>query len=199
MSRKKPPPLACPHCIDSYIVIDHEEGEYRCSVCGEVVREQTIDTRSEWRTFENDSADKGRVGQAESEFTTGGMSARIQRNYALERTGNSHAAASSRSGQLAGQDRRVVDVHRLIGAICSRLQLSRVVLETAKKLSHKVEVENVLPVGRNLPARASACVFAAAKIEGQSRTLKEIFAASETSVTRKDVKFIYKVRGGGWG
>lgn len=50
-------------CCDKAVIIeDSERGDYICTACGCVVGDHLVDTSAEWRSFENDTTDKSRVG-----------------------------------------------------------------------------------------------------------------------------------------
>ncbi|CAI7488742.1 CGH_1_collapsed_G0056860.mRNA.1.CDS.1 [Saccharomyces cerevisiae] len=61
--------LTCPECkvYPPKIVERFSEGDVVCALCGLVLSDKLVDTRSEWRTFSNDDHngdDPSRVGEA---------------------------------------------------------------------------------------------------------------------------------------
>jgi transcription initiation factor TFIIB len=117
-----------------------------CGNCGLVFPMRIIDTRSEWRTFANDSSsgaghDPSRVGAAENPLLEGVVD-QLSTSIA-KRDGNTGAAqALSRvHGKVVGGhkgDRDLLQSFREIAVMTERIGLPRMVADRAKQLYKKV-------------------------------------------------------------
>lgn len=168
------------------IIEDTVQGDLVCGDCGLVFEGRIIDTRSEWRTFQNDEAndDPSRVGNAANPllddgqldtqigFRDGGSGAAKE----LNRTHSRVTANNSQKVLIAG--------YKDITAFCDRAALPKIVQDRAKQLFKKIQDESLLR-GKSPDQIIAACLYVACRQERAARTIKEIAA-----LTNVDVKHI---------
>ena len=55
--------LVCPECGSAELIRDYDAAEIVCAACGCVIQEKLMDTRPEWRAFDDEQrAKRTRVG-----------------------------------------------------------------------------------------------------------------------------------------
>ncbi|HLC45800.1 MAG TPA: TFIIB-type zinc ribbon-containing protein, partial [archaeon] len=60
--------MKCPSCKGNRLVHDYEQGEIICSSCGVVIDEKMMDSRPEWRSFNDSSGNRSR-GEAALKYS----------------------------------------------------------------------------------------------------------------------------------
>ncbi|KAJ3078270.1 transcription initiation factor IIB, partial [Quaeritorhiza haematococci] len=188
--------LICRDCKDPVpnIVEDFKAGDLVCGNCGLILGNRIIDTRSEWRTFSNSDDtgdDPSRVGAA-SDPLLGGIN-HLDSTVIGVRDGGSGAARelNKAHGKAVGAkgEKQLLHAFKEMQAMCERIGLSKVVVDSAKQLYKKVEDEKLLR-GKTQEAIMASCIYIACREQNVTRTFKEICAL--TKVSKKEIGRCYK-------
>ncbi|KAF0510177.1 Transcription initiation factor IIB [Gigaspora margarita] len=171
--------LICPICKNPQpkIIEEYANGDLVCGECGLVLCDHIIDTRSEWRTFQNDynEKDASRVGAPADPFLPGA---------ALETTISSKGKSDlTKTHFKATVDKNTLTLkHALheIEAMCTLMDLSKEVIDTTKQL-YKRTVEEKVIRGKNKITFYAACIYVACRISKVARSFKEICASTQVS------------------
>jgi len=171
----------CPEC-DGRVRADG--GERACEDCGLVVEERRIDHGAEWRTFDDDTESKSRVGAPRTTTrhdrglsTTIGykrdggdsqFSAAKQRR--LHRQRREHSRAQFDSKQERNEMYGLAEIRRLHGA----LDMPKSMWERACELFRAAQRKGLF-VGRSLDAFTAGALYAACRCAGLPRQI-EAFA-----------------------
>lgn len=136
--------IQCPACRNPNpnIVEDYAAGDMICGDCGIVVGDRIIDTRSEWRSFQNDGTggdDPSRVGGPTNPLLDGagtlGTAISSRDNY---------SGASKELSRIQGRstmkpsEKALLASFRAISAMCDRIGLPRVIADKAKQIYKQV-------------------------------------------------------------
>lgn len=185
--------IPCPDCktADANYVEDFSSGDLICQDCGLVVGDRIIDTRSEWRSFTNDEGgdDPSRVGGPSNPLLD---SDQLDTIVSKKDGGTGLARDLSRlqnRGSVKQSDRILINAFRVIGTMCDRIGLPKVICDRAKQLFKKVEDEKIMK-GRANDGIIASCIYIACRQERVPRTFKEI--SSLTLVPKKDIGRCYK-------
>ncbi len=186
--------IICQECRDPVpnIIEDFKSGDLVCGNCGLVLGNRIIDTRSEWRTFNNsedNNDDPSRVGGTTDPILGGDIDSTVISSFggALARDLNK---AHQKTLAARGEKQHLVQAFREIQAMCERIDLSRVVIDSAKQLFKKVEDEKLLK-GKTQEAIMASCIYLACREQNVTRTFKEIYAL--TKVSKKEIGRCYKI------
>lgn len=191
--------LDCSNCNTSNIVTDNTIGEMICSSCGCVILENTEDRKSEHRVF-FDRDDNTRTGPGSSPkrhdrglFTTIGIQNRDSTGKPLLlKTAVSFSRLrkwDNRSQIKNSADRSLRNALSELDKIQSKLGLSDSVIERAS-IFYRKAAERKLVKGRSVKAITAACLYAACRDLGHTRTLTEI--AQQLELGRKEVARSYR-------
>jgi transcription initiation factor TFIIB len=181
---------------------DSSRGEIYCSKCGFVVKEKTIETGPEWRSFSNEEKDeRSRTGlptsiamhdmglattiggadkDASGKSLTGSMRSTIERMRTWDRRSQVHESADRNLRQAFSELRRLSE----------RLSVSEAVTERAAYIYRKA-LERGLVRGRSITLILGASFYAACRDREIPRTLKDVAAAS--NVNKKDIARSYRL------
>ncbi len=190
----------CPEC-NGRIEHDPKRGERRCSECGIVCSEESIDPGPEWRAFDASERDeKSRVGAPTTQtLHDKGLSTTIGWQN-RDANGNPLSANKRKRMQRLRkwndryQDRDSTDRHLKqafgeIDRIACTLGLPQSVRETASVLYRRTHAEGLL-AGWTIEAMSTATVYAAARQEDIPRTLDEM--ATVAQADRKRIGRAYR-------
>ena len=180
----------CPECDGRVTTNAHETV---CDDCGLVVEDEAIDHGPEGREFEDDTADKRRTGApntvARHDRGIGSeigwdLDATARKNGGrkrrqLKRLRREHTRAKIGSKAQRNRILGLTEIRRMVGA----LGLNDPLRDQASRLFRTAQDENLLR-GRSIEAIASACVYAACRIDGHPRTFDEIAAVSKVARDR---------------
>jgi transcription initiation factor TFIIB len=179
---------SCPHCGGSKIVNDRQTGERVCATCGLVVTDIIMDTGPEYRVFNLQENDRRRTGTGYSySIYDKGLSTVIK--------GDKDASGKRldyetqlRMKRLQRQDNRtnVKETHARnlsiamaeLDRLTSELHLPRSVKENAALLDRKALLKDLIR-GRSIDAFVAASLYAACRILGIPRPLKDVSEASK--------------------
>ncbi|KTG08091.1 transcription initiation factor IIB [Haloprofundus marisrubri] len=172
----------CPECDGR---LRTNSSETVCASCGLVVAADHIDHGPEWRSFADDDTNPERTGAplTRSRHDRGlsteiGRSSRIKgrKRRRLARMRRQHNRARISSKRERNQVYAFTEIRRLTGA----LSLPDRVRDHACSLLRSAQNENLLR-GRSLEGFSSACVYAACRVAGVSRTVDEVLAVSRAT------------------
>jgi len=191
----------CPECSNSNLMRDYNIAEIVCMDCGYVIDEKIMDTRAEWRAFNDEqSAKRTRVGAPmtytihdkglsttidwKDRGSIGGKSTSTQRmeHYALRQSQRRSRVsnATERSISLALSD---------LCKLSKSLNLSKIIMETASVIYRKVKKKKFCR-GRSIRNITAAAIYLSCRRCGVTRTLEEIATAS--SLDKKDIARSYR-------
>ena len=180
----------CPECNGRVTTNAHETV---CDDCGLVIEDEAIDHGPEWREFDDDTMHKKRTGAPntvarhdrgigseigyDSDATFVVSSSRKRRQLARLRRRHSRAKAGSKAqrNRILG----LAEIRRMIGA----LGLNTSLRDQASRLFRTAQDDGLFR-GRSIEAFASACLYAACRIDGHPRTFGEIAAVSKVARDR---------------
>ncbi|KAI5449136.1 transcription initiation factor IIB [Naganishia albida] len=200
--------LMCKNCRTDppNIIEETANGDLVCGDCGLVLGDRVVDTRSEWRTFANDEGpDQSRVGVGPS----GNAQLEGIEDFGTEiafRDGHSGLAKALQKTQRSvigqGSANRRDHGFALIQEYCSKMNVSRVISDTAKQIYLRVEEVRDETGKNNLFARGSkgqdavagTCIFLACKHNQVSRSMKEM--CELCGIAKRDFAHSYKLISG---
>ena len=172
----------CPECNGS---LKQDGCETVCGNCGLVVEQDSIDRGPEWRSFEDEDGESGRVGAplTRSRHDRGlsteiGRSTRLKgrKRRQLSRLRREHRRAQVSSKRERNQVYAFTEIRRIIGS----LGLSEAIRDRACVLFESAQKENLLQ-GRSLEGFAAATVYATCRTEGVARTVEELCRAARAT------------------
>ncbi len=181
---------------------DAPRGEVFCSNCGFVVKEKTVETGPEWRSFSNEEGDdRSRGGpptsvalhdmglatmigsvnkDASGKSLTGSVKSTVERLRTWDRRSQVHESA----------DRNLRQAFSELSRFSDKLSLSEAVTEKAAYIYRKA-LERNLVRGRSITAIMVASLYGACRDREIPRTLKDLAAVS--NVKKKDIARSYRL------
>jgi transcription initiation factor TFIIB len=192
----------CPECNSTNLISDPDTGEVICGNCGLVIQESIMDKGPEWRAFtQEEKESRSRVGIPTSfSVHDKGLSTAIDKidRDALGRKIPLNARLQMwrlrkwqiRSRVHSSIDRNLAQAMTEIDRLSDKLAIPSAVKERAAVMYRKA-LDQGLVRGRSIAAIAAASLYAACRITGTPRNLKEISEAS--LVGRKDVARCYRL------
>ncbi|KAJ2664346.1 transcription initiation factor IIB [Coemansia sp. RSA 1200] len=190
--------LICKDCRSPVpnLVEDFASGDYVCGDCGLVLGDRIVDTRSEWRTFQDsDGPDQSRVGDGANPFLDGDqldtiIGAGSKGPSALAGgSGRSLQRTQARTTGPTRANQTLAEAYKEIATFCDMCDMPRSIVDAAKHLYLKAEPDYFANKGKKRNVLITACIFSACRQEGVPRTYKEI--CSLTGVSRKDVRRVF--------
>lgn len=183
------PATNCPECEGR---LRTEGGETVCGTCGLVVAEDRLDRGPEWRAFEADARERtgapltrsrhDRGLSTEIGHGSGRMTGRKRRQLARLRRHHNRAKLGSKA------DRNRVYAFIEIRRIASSLGLPDATRDRACILFERAQAEGLLR-GRSVEGFAAASLYAACRVDGLSRTMREL--ASVARASRDELQVAY--------
>lgn len=181
--------LTCPECkvYPPKIVERFSEGDCVCALCGLVLSDKLVDTRSEWRTFSNDDQngdDPSRVGEAANPLLDGtSLSTRIGQGE----TGDSRVTRDLNRAQgrnvLDKKDNEIQAIFIKITMLCDVAELPKIVKDSAKEI-YKLCYESRALKGKSIESLIAAAILLGCRRAKVARTLTEV--QSMIHVKRKE-------------
>ncbi|AAS51927.2 ADR007Cp [Eremothecium gossypii ATCC 10895] len=193
-ARRKVPNLniviSCPECkvYPPKVVERFSEGDIVCALCGLVLSDRIVDTRSEWRTFSNDDQngdDPSRVGEASNPLLDG--------NHLSTRIGQVQGSDVKLTRELnRAQSKSIVDkkdnelqaAYAKITMMCDAAELPRIVKDCAKE-AYKLCFEERALKGKSQESIMASVILVGCRRAEVGRTFKEIL--SLTNVRKKEI------------
>lgn len=192
----------CPECGSTNLINDPDTGEVICGNCGLVIQEAIIDKGPEWRAFtQEEKESRSRVGIPTSfSVHDKGLSTAIDRidRDALGRKLPLNTKLQMwrlrkwqiRSRVHSSIDRNLAQAMTEIDRLSDKLAIPSAIKEKAAVIYRKALDEGLVR-GRSIAAIAAASLYAACRLTGTPRNLREISEAS--LVSRKDVARCYRL------
>ncbi|MCK4952872.1 transcription initiation factor IIB [Candidatus Bathyarchaeota archaeon] len=194
--------VECPECSSTNLIHDYSTGEIVCSNCGLVLTEQKMDQGPEWRAFtQEEKESRSRVGIPTSySVHDKGLSTAIGR-VDRDAFGRKLPLATRlqmwrlrkwqiRSRVHSSVDRNLAQAMAELDRLSDKIHIPQALKERAAVIYRKA-LDKGLVRGRSIAAIAAASLYAACRLTGSSRTLREI---SNTSlVAKKDVARCYRL------
>jgi len=192
----------CPECGDTNLVHDYDTGETVCGSCGLVIQEQMMDKGPEWRAFTREEKEsRSRVGIPTSySVHDKGLSTAIGR---VDRDAFGRKLPLStrlqmwrlrkwqiRSRVHSSADRNLAQAMAELDRLSDKSYIPGPVKERAAVIYRKA-LDKGLVRGRSIAAIAAAALYAACRVTGTPRTLREI--AESSLVDKKDVARCYRL------
>ncbi|MGQ4556437.1 TFIIB-type zinc ribbon-containing protein [Halobellus sp. GM3] len=181
---------ACPECGGRPKT---SRGETVCGDCGLVLSEYRVDHGPEWRTFADDDTDPRRTGAplTRSRHDRGlsteiGRSTRVKgrKRRQLARMRRQHTRARISSKRERNQVYAFTEIRRLT----SVLSLPDRIRDHACSLFRSSQSEDLIR-GRSLEGFAAACVYAACRVAGVSRTVDEVANAAKATESEQTAAY----------
>jgi transcription initiation factor TFIIB len=192
----------CPECASKTLVHDYDTGETICGTCGLVLYGQMLDKGPEWRAFtQQEKASRSRVGLPISySVHDKGLSTTISQ-IDRDSYGRKLPLATRllmwrlrkwqiRSRVHSSMDRNLAQAMGELDRLSDKVNISPHIQEKAAIMYRKA-LDKRLVRGRSINAIAAATLYAACRISGTPRTLREIAKAS--LVDKKDVSRCYRL------
>ncbi len=191
----------CPECGSAHLVRDYERGEVVCAACGLVLTERAIDQGPEWLARSGEEAEKlahtgppRRVLAGASSLTTVvPFPNRDIRGHQIPEPARRVFHRLRRlqaTSALAGRgERSSISVGRILDRIASHLGLPAAVKDEAGFICRRA-IQSGIMRGRSAAALVAAAVYAACRIDGVPRTLREMELA--TGIPRKTIGRHYR-------
>jgi transcription initiation factor TFIIB len=193
----------CSECGSHQLISDYEAGEHICCECGYVISDTFIDRKPEWRAFNlQEKATKSRVGlPASLAVSDKGLHTNLGNVY-RDINGNVSSERKWQLLRLSKWQRRVTGSKNqrnlsiamgILATLVSHLKIMRPVQEQAA-LFYRKALQKDLVKGRSIENMVSACLYAACRITGTQRTLKEItvHTSDDKIHVAKTYRLIYK-------
>jgi transcription initiation factor TFIIB len=181
-------------------VTDLESGEIACSNCGLVSQERAVETRAEWRTFENNN-DRVRAGSPSSlAFHDMGLATIIGKTNKDSTGHNFDASMNYRMQRLRTWDartrvhaaghRNLVQAFRELDRLKDGLGLSDATVQKTAYIYRKAQEKRLIR-GRSISSILAAAIYTACREMGAQRTLGDIVKIAD--VKRKDLSRSYRL------
>jgi len=192
----------CPECGSANLLNDSDTGETICGNCGLVLQDITMDKGPEWRAFtQEEKESRSRVGIPTSySVHDKGLSTAIDR---IDRDAFGRKLPLStrlqmwrlrkwqiRSRVHSSIDRNLAQAMTELDRLSDKVNAPIPVKERAAVIYRKALDEGLVR-GRSIAAIAAASLYAACRITGTPRNLREISRAS--LVSKKDVARCYRL------
>lgn len=184
--------LTCPDCkqYPPDLIERFAEGDIVCGLCGLVLSDRVVDTRSEWRTFSNDDqngVDPSRVGDAGNPLLDNeNLLTMISYSTEVGRAGRELLRAQLRS-VVDRRDNALSAAFAKISQMSDGFQLPKLVQDLAKEVYKMVYEERALR-GKSQELIMAAAIFIGCRQSQVARLFKEIGA-----LTNVPLKVIGKV------
>lgn len=187
--------LSCPECkvFPPELAERFAEGDVVCALCGLVLSDKIVDTRSEWRTFSNDDQngdDPSRVGEASNPLLDGNqLSTMISYQGDTSRAGRDLNKAQNKS-VVDKKDNALQSAYAKISMMCDAAQLPRIVQDGAKQAYKLTHDERALK-GKSQESIMAAVILVGCRKARVNRTFKEI--CTLTRVPKKDIGRVFSI------
>ena len=191
----------CPECMSGKLVTDPETGEVVCQECGAVVVERGVDTGPEWRNPEGagEGPSKSRGGPPVSLIYDSGMATTFSwlsedfEGKKLTKEAREKLKKLQRLHETikTSEERNLQQAASVLAIYTDKLNLPQPVAEQAMLIYRKA-LKAGLVKGRAIRVIVAGCVYAACRLSGVPRDLRE-FEEAYPLVKRKEVGHAYRL------
>lgn len=187
--------LSCPDCkvFPPELAERFAEGDVVCALCGLVLSNKIVDTRSEWRTFSNDDQngdDPSRVGEASNPLLEGSqLSTTIGGGQGDYRIGRILNKAQSKS-IVDKKDNVLQAAFSKISMMCDAAHLPKIVQDAAKQ-AYKLSYDEKVLKGKSQESIMAAVIVIGCRKAQVDRTFKEI--CTLTRVPKKEIGRVFVI------
>jgi len=193
--------MICPECGNDVLVYDPKSGEISCPSCGYVVQERGVDRGPEWRNLDEEE-DRSRAGAPLSiMYRDHGLSTvidRIDEDATGRRLPKETREKLLRLKKLdatsqvsASEARNLQQAVNILQIYVDKLHLSQAIAERAMLIYRKALKEGLVR-GRSIRSIMAAAVYAACRLMGAPRDLRELEKAYPI-VKRKTIAQGYRL------
>lgn len=171
--------LTCPECkvYPPKVAERFSEGDIVCALCGLVLSDRLVDTRSEWRTFSNDDQngdDPSRVGEASNPLLDGNsLSTRIGQGEGGDIRAMRDLNRAQEKNVMDKKDNELQAVFAKITMLCDAAELPKIVKDCAKEAYKLCHDEKTLK-GKSTESIMAAAILLGCRRAEVARTFKEI-------------------------
>ncbi|KAG0677750.1 transcription initiation factor IIB [Kluyveromyces marxianus] len=193
-SRRRGPNLniviSCPECkvYPPKVVERFAEGDIVCALCGLVLSDRIVDTRSEWRTFSNDDQngdDPSRVGEASNPLLDGShLSTRIGQVQGSDARVTRDLNRAQSKSIVDKKDNELQAAYAKITMMCDAAELPKIVKDCAKE-AYKLCFEERVLKGKSQESIMASVILVGCRRAEVGRSFKEIL--SLTNVRKKEI------------
>lgn len=185
-------------CNSGRQVTDPESGEIVCNNCGLVSPDKAVESRPEWRTFENN--DLSRAGSpgslayhdmglatiiGKTNKDSGGRNLDASMNYRMQRLRTWDART-----RMHGGHRNLVRAFRELERLKDKLGLTDAVVQKTAYLYRKAQDRQLIR-GRSASSILAAAIYLACREMGAQRTLADMTKIA--NIKRKDLSRSYRL------
>ena len=177
----------CPECESTNIIRDPRHAELYCADCGMVIAENLVDLGPEWRSYNEEQADKIRTGPPMS-YRTHNKGLSTPTPKVLLRTKRLRGIIS-----MDGSEKSLSFALGEIDRMASTLKLPNDIKEAASVLYRRAAKQNLIK-GRSIEELVSAMLYIICRQYGVPRTLKEIAEVSRSPLKKIRRAYIFLLR-----
>jgi len=187
----------CPECGSTNLIEDAARGEMYCRDCGNVLKQNIIDTGQEWRAFDSEQMSKRARGGAPLTFTKHdkGLTTEIGKGLGelykvpAKKRAQYYRLTKWHKRLIKSKDRNLSFALSELQRIVSFLNLPRTIHERIARY-YEEAVNKGLVRGRSIESVIAALTYAVSREFGSPRTLDEISEAS--GVEKREIGRTYR-------
>lgn len=182
--------ISCPECkvYPPKVAERFSEGDIVCALCGLVLSDKIVDTRSEWRTFSNDDQngdDPSRVGEASNPLLDGShLSTRIGQGQGGDAKLTRELNRAQSKSIVDKKDNELQAAYAKITMMCDAAELPKIVKDCAKE-AYKICFEEKALKGKSQESIMASVILVGCRRAEVGRSFKEIL--SLTNVRKKEI------------
>ncbi len=177
----------CPECESTNIIRDPRHAELYCADCGMVIAENLVDLGPEWRSYNEEQANKIRTGPPMS-YRTHNKGLSTPTPKVLLRTKRLRGIIS-----MDGNEKSLSFALGEIDRMASALKLPNDIKEATSVLYRKAAKRNLIK-GRSIEELVSAMLYITCRQYRVPRTLKEITAVSRMPLRKIRRTYIFLLK-----
>jgi len=177
--------LRCSDCGTAEYLVE-DGGSTKCTECGLIASQYVIDMGQEWHNYDDDGGDdKSRVGNVGDPLLGGDLSTDISNTKNAKHLMRGHMRNTKNDAE-----RNLKEGFQKIEEMAGKLEILSSYTNTAKQL-YKIMYElKPIKSSKDMIGYATASLYAACKIGGIARQLKEFMAVS--TLDKKTIGKFYK-------
>eukprot|EP00834_Sanchytrium_tribonematis_P002412 NODE_74_length_24438_cov_0.900283.p5 type:complete len:377 gc:universal NODE_74_length_24438_cov_0.900283:16767-15637(-) len=169
------------------VIEDFKQGDLICGICGLVLSEKLIDTRSEWRNFSDESSNPSRAGHAADPIL--GQNRQLDTVIADNGRGVNLQRIHIRTAANS-LDKQLISGIQELEILGNQMSLTKSILDQSKENFRKV-LEGAWAKGKDPTAVKAICILIASRQAGVNRSFKEISGICR--VSKKELGRVFKL------